>query len=74
MCEFDSTTTAHVVQWIVSAWEKLRCANDGSEDNDITCFKPYKSCSKGCEMPKSQIDFLCEDDENLFTQPALIIY
>ena len=44
--------------------------SDGSEDDDIACFKPDKQFSKGCEMLKSQMNFLRQDEENPFTPDA----
>ena len=55
-----------IAQWILKAWSDLdkeiiiksfRCCalsiqDDGSEDNEIACFKPGKSLSSGLERLK----------------------
>ena len=63
-----------IIQWIINAWSNLdreiivksfRCcalalAPDGSEDNEIACFKPGKTFASGLERLKSFIrrDFM----------------
>ena len=49
------------VQWVIKSWERLTqdmikinfvtcvltCATNGSEDDEITCFKGGQTCSEG---------------------------
>lgn len=69
-----------VVQWIINAWEKLSkemvresfiscavtCATDGSQDDEITCFKKDQPCSAGREMLKEQLNYMNTIESNPF--------
>ena len=69
-----------VVQWILKSWEKLTkemirdsfvscavtCATDGSQDDDITCFKAGKPCQEGRKMLKEQFEFINTEEANPF--------
>ena len=69
-----------VVQWILKSWEKLSkemiqksfvscavsCATDGSQDDEITCFKEGKSCSEGRTMLKDQFEYMNAEEDNPF--------
>ena len=37
---------------------------DGSQDDDITCFKVGKSCHEGCKMLKEQFEYINKDNED----------
>ena len=73
----------HVVEWILESWSSsavdiikrsfkscaLNIKADGSEDDDIHCFKESQPCAAGKEMLKIQIQVLqdVEDEANPFS-------
>ena len=44
----------------------LTCTTDGSQDDDITCFKPGEPCQDGRVMLKEQFDFINTEEESPF--------
>ena len=70
-----------IVKWILKAWEDLTpelisksfkaCALnilvDGSEDDNILCFKAGQPCEKGFSVLKDQLPTLNEPETNPFT-------
>ena len=77
-----------IVQWILKAWDELTpetivksfkaCALnisvDGSEDENIHCFKKNQPCHSGFELLKQQLDILNEPDVNPFDVPYDDVY
>ena len=71
-----------IVQWILKAWSDLDkeiiiksfccCAlsmqDDGSEDNEIACFKPGKPLSSGLEHLKAAMAEAAKELVDLFTE------
>ena len=71
-----------IVQWILKAWSDLdkeiiiksfRCCalsiqDDGSEDNEIACFKPGKPLSSGLERLKAAIAEAAKELVDPFTE------
>ena len=44
----------------------LTCVTDGSEEDEITCFKVCKPCSEGRVMLKSQLEYTNSTEPNPF--------
>ena len=83
-----------IVQWILKGWSDLhkgiifksfRCCalsiqDDGSEDNEIACFKPGKPLNSGLEHLKAAMAEAAKDLFDPFTEsdiqnfPDLVIY
>ena len=75
-----------IVQWILKAWDELtpetiaksfKARNipiDGSEDENIHCFKKNQPCHSGLELLKQQLDILNEPDVNPFDVPYDDVY
>ena len=42
------------------------CATDGSDDDEITCFKSQNPCREGREMLRKQIEFMNAPEDNPF--------
>ena len=71
-----------IVQWILKAWSDLdkeiimksfRCCacsiqDDGSEDNEIACFKPGKPLSSGLERLKDAVAEAAKELVDPFTE------
>ena len=71
-----------IVQWILKAWSDLdkeiiiksfRCCalsiqDDGSEDNEIVCFKPGKPLSSGLERLKAAMAEAAKELVDPFTE------
>ena len=71
-----------IVQWILKAWSDLdkviiiksfRCCalsvqDDGSEDNEIVCFKPGKPLSSGLERLKAAMAEAAKELDDPFTE------
>ena len=73
-----------VIEWILAAWGKLTkemikesfvycavtCATDGSQDEEITCFKSDNPCSDGLKMLKEQMGYMNAAVSNPFVADA----
>ena len=71
-----------IAKWILKAWSDLDkeiiiksfccCAlskqDDGSEDNEIVCFKPGKPLSSGLERLKAAMAEAAKEFADLFTE------
>ena len=42
----------------------VTCATDGSQDDEITCFKKDQPCSAGREMLKEQLNYMNTIESN----------
>ena len=40
------------------------CVTDGSQDNDITCFKEVQLCNEGLTMLKDQFVYMNSEGDN----------
>ena len=69
-----------IVRWVLESWGQLSAsliaksfiscglsvATDGSQDDNITCFKPDRPCSSGRELLNAQLNFLAGQEPNPF--------
>ena len=76
-----------IVRWILASWEELPAevisksflacgisvATDGSQDDQIACFKADKPCSAGREMLKVQLEILDGQEDNPFVHDEMDI-